>query len=87
MNDHTLINTNNIVTCEACAFRAIITNRGPFVREPGDAAVDHLSAIAVDLEWRRALVEQLRQRLVARLDGNAVLLNRLVKHIEAEYEG
>lgn len=59
MSDHTLTQTGQVVTCDTCAYRACIAHDGRvFEFERGDATVDHVSSIAIDLEWRKALVEE-----------------------------
>ena len=91
MSNHTPIIDGALVTCAGCAFRAILTNRAPFVREAGDTAIDHLALLDADLCARRAHVEQLLRGLVARYHAGHAggismrQVRRLGKYIKAEH--
>lgn len=59
---HTPTRQGEIIACQDCSFRAILTNVGPFVRDAGDPAVDHIGAP----DLRRTYVEHVMRGFHAR---------------------
>lgn len=66
--NHTPTRDGEIIACQDCSFRAILTTQGPFVRDAGDPSVDHLAL----LEAQRVEAERLLRGLVARYQAGAV---------------
>src|SRR5688500_9351730 len=58
--NHTPTIDGQIVTCDACEYRAILTNRGVFIRNIGHSPIDHQAL----LDAQKALAERLLRGLV-----------------------
>lgn len=77
MTLHTPTLTHNLITCDACAYRAIITNRGLFVRDIGESPVDHQAL----LDAQKAQAERLLRRLVQAYNERRPLPSVREKHL------
>lgn len=60
---HQLIITGQLLTCDSCAFRAILTTRQPFIRAAGDPTVDHLATLTTQQASAHDLAEPILNRL------------------------
>lgn len=101
--NHTPTRDGPLLTCSACAWRAVLTGDGRIIQTAvGDPGHDHIGQAQAlrdqELAARRAYVERqmnhLRQQYgsCAKLPGSdeamgLKLLQRLYRHVVAEHEG
>jgi hypothetical protein len=82
--NHTPTIDGQIVTCDSCEYRAILTNRGVSIRNIGHSPIDHQAL----LDQQRALAERLLRGLHARWLADRTMPMRqarqLGKYIKAE---
>lgn len=64
MSNHTPTADHNLITCDACAYRAIVTNRGLFIRNIGHSPIDHQALLERRQAEARALVKRQLRRLI-----------------------
>jgi hypothetical protein len=79
--NHTPTLTNALITCDCCAFRAVLARDGrAIVTVAGDASVDHLASVAEQRDRARQIIDRLRQRPL-----DPAQLARLAYCVETEF--